>query len=128
MPVAYLDVPPGLPTDAKRSMVKRISAAITAAYQLSEVLIFLRRTHSTWWVWTTGFSPRTRSSCKPWNRPRQAKEAEAAPPTSFPPVTALLMGRRTYQGFAQAWPSQTGSSPAKGLRPVGELKQGRHEP
>jgi hypothetical protein len=41
-PVVSLEVPPGISVDAKRSMVKRISAAITAAYQLSEVMIFLR--------------------------------------------------------------------------------------
>jgi phenylpyruvate tautomerase PptA (4-oxalocrotonate tautomerase family) len=41
-PVVSLEVPPGISVDAKRSMVKRISAAVTAAYQLSEVLIFLR--------------------------------------------------------------------------------------
>jgi phenylpyruvate tautomerase PptA (4-oxalocrotonate tautomerase family) len=41
-PVVSLEVPPGISVDAKRSMVKRISAAVTAAYHLSDVLIFLR--------------------------------------------------------------------------------------
>lgn len=41
-PVLFLEVPPGISVDAKRSMVKRISAAVTAAYHLPDVLIFLR--------------------------------------------------------------------------------------
>jgi phenylpyruvate tautomerase PptA (4-oxalocrotonate tautomerase family) len=41
-PVLFLEAPPGISVDAKRSMVKRISAAVTAAYHLPDVLIFLR--------------------------------------------------------------------------------------
>jgi phenylpyruvate tautomerase PptA (4-oxalocrotonate tautomerase family) len=41
-PVVSLEVAPGISVDEKRSMVKRISAAVTAAYHLSDVLIFLR--------------------------------------------------------------------------------------
>jgi phenylpyruvate tautomerase PptA (4-oxalocrotonate tautomerase family) len=41
-PVVSLEVAPGINLDEKRSMVKRISAAVTAAYHLSDVLIFLR--------------------------------------------------------------------------------------
>jgi phenylpyruvate tautomerase PptA (4-oxalocrotonate tautomerase family) len=41
-PVCFLEVPPDIRIDVKRAMVKRISAAITEAYQLPDVLIFLR--------------------------------------------------------------------------------------
>lgn len=41
-PVAFLDVPPGIENDAKRTLVRRISAAVTEAYHLSDVLIFIR--------------------------------------------------------------------------------------
>jgi phenylpyruvate tautomerase PptA (4-oxalocrotonate tautomerase family) len=33
-PICRLEVPPGVPVEAKRKLVKRISAAITAAYGL----------------------------------------------------------------------------------------------
>jgi hypothetical protein len=41
-PVCFLEVPPGIRTEVKRTMVQRISAAITEAYRLPDVLIFLR--------------------------------------------------------------------------------------
>ncbi len=41
-PVCFLEVPPDIGLDAKRTMVARISAAITEAYHLPDVLIFLR--------------------------------------------------------------------------------------
>jgi len=41
-PVCFLAVPPGIRTDVKRTMGQRISAAITDAYHLHDVLIFLR--------------------------------------------------------------------------------------
>jgi hypothetical protein len=41
-PVCFLEVPPGIPVDGKRTLVSRISAAVTAAYHLPDVLIFMR--------------------------------------------------------------------------------------
>ena len=41
-PVCFLEVPPGIRIDVKRTMVKRISAAIAEAYHLPDVLIFIR--------------------------------------------------------------------------------------
>jgi phenylpyruvate tautomerase PptA (4-oxalocrotonate tautomerase family) len=41
-PVVFVEVPPGIEDDAKRAMVKRISAAITDASRLSDVLVFIR--------------------------------------------------------------------------------------
>lgn len=41
-PVCFLEVPPGIRGDVKRAMAQRISAAITEAYHLPDVLIFLR--------------------------------------------------------------------------------------
>lgn len=41
-PVCFLEVPPDIRVEAKRALVVRISAAITAAYGLNDVLIFLR--------------------------------------------------------------------------------------
>lgn len=41
-PVCFLEVPPDIRIEVKRTMVARISAAITAAYHLPDVLIFLR--------------------------------------------------------------------------------------
>ena len=41
-PVCFLEVPPGIRTEVKRNLVKRISGAITEAYHLPDVLIFLR--------------------------------------------------------------------------------------
>jgi hypothetical protein len=40
--VLFLEVPQGISVGEKRSMGKRISAAVTAAYHLADVLIFLR--------------------------------------------------------------------------------------
>jgi phenylpyruvate tautomerase PptA (4-oxalocrotonate tautomerase family) len=41
-PVCFLEVPPGIRPDVKRTMVQRISAAVAEAYHLTDVLIFLR--------------------------------------------------------------------------------------
>jgi phenylpyruvate tautomerase PptA (4-oxalocrotonate tautomerase family) len=41
-PVCFLEVPPGIRPDVKRTLVQRISAAVAAAYHLPDVLIFLR--------------------------------------------------------------------------------------
>jgi phenylpyruvate tautomerase PptA (4-oxalocrotonate tautomerase family) len=41
-PVVFVEVPPGIEDDAKRAMVRRISAAITDASRLSDVLVFIR--------------------------------------------------------------------------------------
>ncbi|MCI0666381.1 MAG: N-acetylmuramic acid 6-phosphate etherase [Acidobacteria bacterium] len=41
-PVVFLEVPPGIHTDVKRTMVKRISTAIAEAYRLPDILIFIR--------------------------------------------------------------------------------------
>jgi len=41
-PVAILEVPPGIRSDVKRHMLKRISAAIAAAYRLPDIVIFMR--------------------------------------------------------------------------------------
>jgi phenylpyruvate tautomerase PptA (4-oxalocrotonate tautomerase family) len=41
-PVCFLEVPPAIKVDVKRRMVKQISAAITNAYGLPDVLVFLR--------------------------------------------------------------------------------------
>lgn len=102
MPVAYLDVPPGLPADAKKPLVQEIFTALDEAYRVPDTRIFVHewppenvsqdgrldgtpprpvvslevppgiRVHAR----RSMVDPRTRSSCKPWNRPRQAKERE----------------------------------------------------
>ncbi len=41
-PVCFLEVPPGIRSDVKRTMLKRISLAIAEAYQLPDILIFIR--------------------------------------------------------------------------------------
>ncbi len=41
-PVCFLEVPPGIRTEVKRQLVKRVRAAITEAYHLPDVLIFFR--------------------------------------------------------------------------------------
>lgn len=41
-PVCFLEVPPAIRPEVKRTLVKRLSAAITAAYHLPDVLVFLR--------------------------------------------------------------------------------------
>jgi phenylpyruvate tautomerase PptA (4-oxalocrotonate tautomerase family) len=42
MPVIFIEAPPGIRPDAKKSMVKKITVAIEEAYSSSETLIFLR--------------------------------------------------------------------------------------
>ena len=42
MPVVFIDAPPGIRTDAKRSMMEKITAAIEDAYHIGDTLIFLR--------------------------------------------------------------------------------------
>jgi phenylpyruvate tautomerase PptA (4-oxalocrotonate tautomerase family) len=41
-PICFLEVPPDIQLVAKRTMVKRISDALTEAYHLTDVLIFMR--------------------------------------------------------------------------------------
>jgi phenylpyruvate tautomerase PptA (4-oxalocrotonate tautomerase family) len=41
-PVCFLEVPPDITVEAKRTLVQQISAAVTRAYGLRDVLIFLR--------------------------------------------------------------------------------------
>jgi phenylpyruvate tautomerase PptA (4-oxalocrotonate tautomerase family) len=42
MPIAYLDVPPGLPVDLKRTLVKEIFTALDEAYRVPDTRIFIR--------------------------------------------------------------------------------------
>src|SRR5262245_57406898 len=41
-PICFLEVPPGIRLDAKRKLMKRITAAIAEAYPLPDIMIFLR--------------------------------------------------------------------------------------
>src|SRR5262249_33098956 len=45
-PVCFLEVPPGIRTEVRRNLVKKISTAIAEAYHLPDVLI--ASTPSTW--------------------------------------------------------------------------------
>jgi phenylpyruvate tautomerase PptA (4-oxalocrotonate tautomerase family) len=42
MPVVFIEAPPGIRTEAKKSMVKKITTAIEEVYPIGETLIFLR--------------------------------------------------------------------------------------
>ena len=42
MPVVFIEAPPGIRTEAKKTMVERITAAIDDAYHIGDTLIFLR--------------------------------------------------------------------------------------
>ncbi len=42
MPVIFIDAPPGLRTDAKRTMMENSTAAIDEAYHIRDTLVFLR--------------------------------------------------------------------------------------
>jgi phenylpyruvate tautomerase PptA (4-oxalocrotonate tautomerase family) len=42
MPVVFIEAPPGVRTDAKKRMVKEITASIEQVYPIGETLIFLR--------------------------------------------------------------------------------------
>jgi phenylpyruvate tautomerase PptA (4-oxalocrotonate tautomerase family) len=42
MPVVFIEAPPGIRADAKRSMMQRITAAIDDAYHIGDTLIFLK--------------------------------------------------------------------------------------
>ena len=42
MPVAYLDLPPGLRADAKRKLVKEVADSIHHAYMIPDTRVFLR--------------------------------------------------------------------------------------
>jgi hypothetical protein len=42
MPVAFIEAPPGIRPDSKKSFVKKITAAIEEVYPIGETLIFLR--------------------------------------------------------------------------------------
>ena len=150
MPVAYLDVPPGLPADAKKPLVQEIFTALDEAYRVPDTRIFVHE-------WPSenvsqdgrldgapprpvvslevppGISvdarrsmvnPRTRSSCKPWNRPRQAKEGELAARRvgaddylvkPFDPVV-LLDKAKTLLGRATVSPTLPGGRGGDGRR------------
>lgn len=42
MPVVFIEAPPGIRTDAKKQLMKRINAAVEEVYPIGETLIFLR--------------------------------------------------------------------------------------
>jgi len=42
MPICFIEAPPGLQTEAKRRMVRKITSAIDEAYHIGDTLIFLR--------------------------------------------------------------------------------------
>lgn len=42
MPVLFIEAPPGLLPDAKRTLMERLTSAIDDAYHIGDTLIFLR--------------------------------------------------------------------------------------
>ena len=42
MPIVFIDAPPGIRADAKRTMMEKITAAIDEAYHIGDTLVFLR--------------------------------------------------------------------------------------
>jgi len=42
MPVVFIEAPPGIRAEAKKSMLEKITAAIDEAYHIGDTLIFLR--------------------------------------------------------------------------------------
>jgi phenylpyruvate tautomerase PptA (4-oxalocrotonate tautomerase family) len=42
MPVLFIEAPPGLPIEAKKTMMERLTSAIEDAYHIGDTLIFLR--------------------------------------------------------------------------------------
>ena len=42
MPVVFLEVPPGIRTDTKKDLVRKLNSAIEEAYPIGETLIFFR--------------------------------------------------------------------------------------
>jgi len=42
MPVIFIEAPPGLSADAKRTMMQKITEAVDEAYHIGDTLIFLR--------------------------------------------------------------------------------------
>jgi phenylpyruvate tautomerase PptA (4-oxalocrotonate tautomerase family) len=42
MPVVFIEAPPGLRADAKKTLVEKITSAVDDAYHIGDTLIFLR--------------------------------------------------------------------------------------
>jgi len=42
MPVVFIEAPPGIPENAKKKMVQKVTSAIDEAYQIGDTLVFLR--------------------------------------------------------------------------------------
>jgi phenylpyruvate tautomerase PptA (4-oxalocrotonate tautomerase family) len=42
MPVLFIEAPPGIRPEAKKNMMKKITAAIDEAYHIGDTMIFLR--------------------------------------------------------------------------------------
>jgi hypothetical protein len=42
MPVVFIDAPPGVRPDAKKTMMAKITAAVDEAYHIGDTLVFLR--------------------------------------------------------------------------------------
>jgi phenylpyruvate tautomerase PptA (4-oxalocrotonate tautomerase family) len=42
MPVVFIEAPPGIRRDAKKTMVEKITTAVDEAYHIGDTLIFLR--------------------------------------------------------------------------------------
>ena len=42
MPVVFIEAPPGIRPEAKKTLMKKVTDAIDAAYHIGDTLIFLR--------------------------------------------------------------------------------------
>jgi phenylpyruvate tautomerase PptA (4-oxalocrotonate tautomerase family) len=69
MPVVFLEVPPGIRTDAKKDLVQKLNTAIEEVYPIGETLIFFREYPLDMVAENGGSSRRTPRSWRPWRRP-----------------------------------------------------------
>jgi phenylpyruvate tautomerase PptA (4-oxalocrotonate tautomerase family) len=42
MPICFIEAPPGICTEAKKTMMEKIATAIDEAYHIGDTLVFLR--------------------------------------------------------------------------------------
>ena len=52
MPVVFIEARPGIRPESKKTLMKKVTEAIDEAYQIGDMLIFLREFRLRTWPWT----------------------------------------------------------------------------
>jgi hypothetical protein len=65
MPVIFIEAPPGIGPQAKKTLMERITAAVDEAYHIGDTLIFCANIRPRTWRWTAACNPTIPKSLRP---------------------------------------------------------------